>query len=219
MSTQTDELPVERVPDPAFICGVDGCTYEGRGKLPRMDVGRHRWQKHGVRTASAKPKAERARRSSKPREPRSIAPRRRSVAASVASSTRKLGILAMPRLPVTGSYCVINAEELGRLLDSISAKNPALRAWLEKADEATDWIGLAWWAGGLAYAVGIDFERVPPTGAMAHEFGLDEITSKVDAELDRIESDRDLHVSRETSEGGERAAAYPNGEHPASVLD
>lgn len=219
MAERTDELPVEPVADPSLVCGIDGCTYVGTGKLPRLALGKHRFNRHGIRTRSAEPKAAKARQSSGPREakePRepSVSRRARAAATSVTKSTRRVGTLIYPRLPIAGTFAMSGASELGDLLAEIAEGNPKLLAWLEKSEEATAWIGLAWWTGGFVYALGVDLEKFPEDGPMAEELGVSEIVRKVDAALD----------ARETKARAQGALTVEpldqNGDRgPSSVLD
>lgn len=189
MAAQTDELPVERVADPDLVCGIDGCAFVGKGKIPKLSLGRHRFQVHGVRTKSAAPKAARARSVSRPKEPRepTVSRRARSAATSVTKSARRLGVIVSPRLPIAGAYAMANATELGDLLAEVAEGNTKLLEWLEKSEDAAAWIGLAWWTAGFAYAVGVDLERFPEEGTMAEELGVTEIVRKVDRALDERE--------------------------------
>lgn len=193
---ETDELPVEEVSDPALKC--PDCDYHGKGAIPKADLGRHRFRAHGYRSTRNKGKTAASKRASAgPKEPKEPAARRRgtSAARSVTSGARKAGAIMSPRLPVTGAYLLDTADDLGKYLADIAADNPALLAWLERADAGMSYVAIASWGAGLLVSVGVDLDRVDPESVLANELGVTAITRRVDDALDNAEARRSARAA------------------------
>jgi hypothetical protein len=177
--------PAEAKLDPvpagaALVCPDCGAEFD-----KKLNLGRHRWQIHGVRgithgtkkksttkksTASASAGAN----TGGSREPTQAALLKRARASLIDAMETGGGFLVFA-MPVTGTYCVNTADTFADSMIRVAGKNPKVLAWLVKSGGYMDYAALGSWVFGLGIAVAVETRRMHPDAPIAAKRGISDL--------------------------------------------